>query len=163
LAALFDSVVGVWVYQESPCVCEGRTTSQTTIFGLEIEDWPHSLTFIFSQEKTETEQLLGRRTVYFATPVGEWVYHQIDLAREYRDAGWKRPERLTFSIILGAPSSAVGWHLGYVHGFSIARKTTPTSTEEESVQVTLMPRVPGTRPQPSLDRRVEANMKVTRV
>jgi len=142
LSSLFNSIVGVWVFQKYSCPCKQELASESTVFGLEINDWTHVLTFVFNQDKAEPQQSLGRRTLFLATPSGEWVYHRIDLAREYRDAGWNRPERLRLGIILGVPGPSAGWHDAYIGGFSVTPKANVTSSQQEDSQTIPLLTVP---------------------
>jgi len=136
LRALYTMELGVWVLTELSCACKAPTTSQSTVFGLEIDDSAHGLTFIFSPERMAPQQFLAHRTIYLETVAGTWTYHRIDIAKEYRNAHWSLPERITFSIVLGAPGSASGVHIGYVHGFAWIAKRTTTSAQIESEKST---------------------------
>jgi len=142
LSSLFNSLVGVWVFQEYSCPCNQALASESMIFGLEINDWTHVLTFVFSQEKAEPQQFLDQRTLFLTTPSGEWTYHEIDLAKGYKDAGWKLPERLRLGITLGVPGRAAGWHSAYVGGFSVTPKAKVTSSQQEDLQAIPLLTVP---------------------
>jgi len=142
LSSLFNSVVGVWVFQDSPYACKEELAYESMVFGLEINDWTHVLTFVFCQEKAEPQQFLDRRTLFLTTPSGEWTYHEIDLAKGYKDAGWKLPERLRLGITLGVPGPAAGWHSAYVGGFSVTPKAKVTSSQQEDLQAIPLLTVP---------------------
>ena len=142
LSSLFNSVVGVWVFQESSYACKQELAYESMVFGLEINDWTHVLTFVFCQEKAEPQQFLDRRTLFLTTPSEEWTYHEIDLAKEYKDAGWKLPERLRLGITLGVPGPAAGWHSAYVGGFSVTPKAKVTSSQQEDLQAKPLPTAP---------------------
>lgn len=138
LRAMFSEELGVWVFSEAPCPCNGTAPSQSTVFGVETNDDIHTLTFIFSAEKAEPQEFLTHRTVFLQTPPGMWVYQMIDVAKQYADAHWNLPERLSFSIVLGAPGHATGMHVGYVNGFSWAAKRTVTSGQEENPKLNVL-------------------------
>jgi hypothetical protein len=132
LRALFDMQVSVWVFAEQPCACKPVSNSQPVIFGVETNDETHVISFIFSNRTYEPQQSPSHRTVVLPTPAEEWTLHNIDLAREYDNAQWKRPDHLTFSIIFEAARSAVGWHTAYVHRFSWTRKSNISATQQNS-------------------------------
>ena len=131
LRALRDSEVGVWVFLEFSN--KQQSESPLTIFGVQTNDGLNMLTFIFSEEARKPQQGPGSRTVFLATPSGRWAYQRIDVAGEYKNAGWKIPERLSFSVTLGAQASAAGWHVGYVHRFVVKTPTPAGLTEQEQL------------------------------
>jgi hypothetical protein len=118
LRALFDMEVSVWAFAEPLCACKLVSNSQSVIFGIETNDETHVLTFIFSNTTFELQQSPTHRTVILPNPPGEWTLHRINLATEYDNAQWKRPDSLSFMVIFEAPSSAGGWHTVYLHHFS---------------------------------------------
>jgi len=129
LRAFLDSEVGVWVFLESSS--KEQSDSPSTIFGVQTNDGLNMLTFIFSEEASHPQQAPGSRTVFLATPSGRWAYQRIDVAGEYKDAHWKKPERLSFGVTLGAQASAPGWHVGYVHRFVVETPTSAGLTGQE--------------------------------
>jgi len=131
LRALFSQKLGVWIFSEKSCACQGTLASQSTVFGVETNDGMHTLTVVFSAETSEPEEALRHRTVFLQTPPGQWIYQTINVTKEYADAHWNLPERLLFSIVLGAAGRATGTHVGYVHGFSQTASGTVDSTEEK--------------------------------
>lgn len=156
LRALFADELGMWTFSQRTCGCGGSSPPQSTVFGLEINDGLHTLTFIFSPEAAEPQQFLSHRTVFLHTSPGTWVYQRIDVEKEYDDAHWNHPDRLLFSIVLGAPGLAAGTHVGYVSEFSWTRKTTVTSAEQESPRPRLLSSVWFDMPC-TVDRRTNAN------
>lgn len=132
LMALLDEELGVWIFSGSSCACQETSPPQSTVFGLETNDGMHTLTFIFSSETVEPQEFLTQRTVFLQTPQGQWVYQTINFTKQYAEAHWNLPDRLSFSIVLGAPGHATGAHVGYVNGFSWAPKRTVSSAQEEN-------------------------------
>ncbi len=116
LRALFTRVLNVSILRES-CACGNPSADESTIFGLEVNDGVHTLTFVFSGKP---EGFLAHRTVFLYTPPQEWTYHQIDLRKEYDAAhwNWNLTDRLTFSVVFAVAGNATGWHRAYVQGFS---------------------------------------------
>lgn len=137
LAALFNSTVEISVFLESSSDCGQQPASQSTIFGLEINDLRHVLTFNFCQGTAQPVEFPDQRTVFLTTPSGQWISHRIDLFKEYKDAGWiqppdqlKLPDRISFSLMFGVAGNATGWHRAYVHGFSVLKPQTSLAPQE---------------------------------
>jgi hypothetical protein len=131
LRALFSEKLGVWIFLENSCACQGTSAYQSSVFGVETNDGMHTLTLAFSAETSEPEEFLRHRTVFLHTPPGQWIYQTINVTKQYADAHWNLPERLSFSIVLGAAGHATGTHVGYVHGFSRTASGTVNSTQEK--------------------------------
>ena len=133
LRALLDEEVGIWIFLQALCACSGPLSDQTILFEVQINDGTHTLDFNFGDTAAEMNQSPTHRTVLLQSPTGEWIRHPIDLVKQYRDAQWKLPERISFSIIFGAASSATGWHAGDVHGFSVTKKTPINPTQQQQL------------------------------
>ena len=133
LRALLSKEVGVLVFLESTCACKQASPSQPTVFGIETNDGEHTLRFLFSETRMEPQQTPSSRTIFLLTVPGEWTYHRIDVAGEYENAKWlpeaRLPERLRFGVTFQAPPSSTGWHVGYLHGFSVSTVTHPITTQ----------------------------------
>lgn len=130
LRALFSRDLGVWVFPEASCTCRTVSQSESTVFGVETNDGVHTLTFVFASESIESQQFLGHRTVFLLAQKGQWAYHSINVAGEYAKAQWSYPERITFSIVVGAQGSAAGSHVAYVQGFTASAKASPVSVQQ---------------------------------
>lgn len=137
LRALFDMEAGVWVLSSSTptCGCVEPLNSQLAIFGIEINDEYHVISYIFSDRVYEPRQFPTRRTIILFTKAGEWTLHTIDLAKEYEKAAWKRPGELTLRIIFEVTGSATGWHAAYVHRFLWTSRPSVTSTQQDARDV----------------------------
>jgi hypothetical protein len=132
LGVLLNEELGVWIFSGPSCACQGTPSSESTVFGIETYDGVHTLTLIFSSEAAEPQEFLSQRRVFVQTPQREWVYQTINFTKQYTDAHWNLPERLSFSIVLGAPGRATGTHVAYVNRFSWAPKRTVSSLQEEN-------------------------------
>lgn len=130
--ALFDEDVGIWVLLQASCACKGPISGQGSIFEIETNDGTRTLDFLFAETAAETSISPNHRTIFLQTQMGEWGYHSIDLVEQYRNAQWKLPDRIWVSIIFSVTGSATGWHTAYVHGFSVTKKTTLTSTQDRA-------------------------------
>ena len=135
--ALFDEEVGIWVLLQGSCACSGRASGQTVTFEIETNDGTHTLDFLFAETTVEMSVSPTHRTISLQTPIGEWKHHPIDLARQYEHAQWKLPDRIALSIIFSVPGSAGGWHSEYVHGFSVAKRTTRNQTYQDEIVTSL--------------------------
>ena len=129
LAALLNRTIGVLTFLETTCACRRASPPQSTVFGIETNDGEHTLSFLFSDAAMEPQQTPSSRTVFLLTVPGEWVFHLIDVAGEYENAKWRLPEQLRFGVTFQAPASATGWHVGYLHGFSVGAATHPIITQ----------------------------------
>ncbi|MGA2238482.1 MAG: hypothetical protein ABSG74_04650 [Candidatus Bathyarchaeia archaeon] len=130
--ALFDEDVGIWVLLQASCACKGPISEGGSIFEIETNDGTHTLDFFFVETAAEASISPSHRTIFLQTPMGEWAYHSIDLVGQYRNAQWNPPDRISLSIIFSVSGSAAGWHTAYVHGFSVTKKTTLTSTQDRA-------------------------------
>jgi hypothetical protein len=120
LTALFTQEIEVSVMREA-CICSSSALSAGTLFGVEVNDGTHILTYVFSEYHAETQVFLAHRIVSLQTPSSEWVQQRLDFAEQYDDAQWKTPDRVTLSIVFGVGLDATGWQRAYVHGFTVAR------------------------------------------
>jgi hypothetical protein len=136
--ALFDEDVGIWVLLQASCACEGPISEQGSTFEIETNDGTHTLDFLFVQTAAEASISPSHRTIFLQTQMGEWGYHSIDLVAQYSNAQWKPPDRISLSIIFSVTGSATGWHTAYVHGFSVTKKTTLTSTQDHASTLTYL-------------------------
>jgi hypothetical protein len=131
LQALLDEEVAIWVFLQASCECRGEWPNQTSIFEVQIGDGAHTLDFIFSDAEAEMNQSPTHRTVLLQSPSDEWVRYPIDLGKQYKAAQWELPDRISFSIILGASALATGWHAVDVNGFSVTKKTLINPTKQQ--------------------------------
>lgn len=114
LTALFTIDVAIWVMKDTQ-------VPQAALFGVEVNDGVHVLTFIFSDQAAEPQQFLAHRTVFIQTPGNTWVNQPLDFAGQYKAAKWERPDYLTLSVVFGVGPSALGPQSVYIHGFSVSQ------------------------------------------
>jgi hypothetical protein len=131
LSGLLADDVGVWVRAE-PCSCNSTWTSRSMIFGVEVNDGVHTITFIFSDHEIETRTLLAHRFVYLTTQPETWAYVHINITRQYTLAQWNLPDHLTFSLFFEAGTSATGLHSAYVNSFQVTKPKTQSGLSEFS-------------------------------
>jgi len=120
LAGLLEDDVGIWVLAE-PCVCNGTSTARSSIFGVELNDGIHTLTFIFSDQAIAPTTFLAHRFVYLTTQSGVWTYQQFNVTMQYALAHWNLPGQLTFSLVFQAGALATGLHSAYVNSIHVAK------------------------------------------
>jgi hypothetical protein len=118
LAGLLTGDLGVWILAE-PCECNAGLTAQSVIFGVEMNDGVHTLTFIFSDTAVATTMILAHRLVYLPVQPGTWTYQHINVTREYALAQWSLPGQLSFSMVFWVGGHATGWHRAYVNSFHV--------------------------------------------
>jgi hypothetical protein len=129
LAGLLSDDIGVWILTE-PCNCNGTMTARSIIFGIEVNDGLHTLTFIFSDRVIEATTILAHRFVYLPTQPGTWTYQHINVTEQYRLAQWSLPERLTFSLVFEVGGFATGRHSAYVNSFHVTKTQPVTGTHD---------------------------------
>jgi hypothetical protein len=126
LAALLSYDVGVWVLAE-PCACNGTITPSSVIFGVEVNDGLHTLTFIFSDLAAQT-MILAHRFVYLPTRPGTWTYEHLNVTEQYKLANWTLPQSITFSLVFEVGGLAVGTHRAYVNSFQATKPQVSTGS-----------------------------------
>ena len=131
LTGLLEDDVGVWVLME-PCACNGTLEARSLIFGVELNDGVHTLTFIFSDRAIESRTLLAHRFVYLATQPGVWAYEHFNVTREYELAQWSLPTQVTFSLVFEAGALATGVHSAYVNSIHVTGPQVSSGQSESS-------------------------------
>jgi hypothetical protein len=119
LVDLLSYDVGVWVLTE-PCNCNETITTNSVVFGIEVNDGIHTLTFIFSESAAQAT-ILAHRFVYLPTRPATWVYQHINVTEQYQLAHWALPELLTFSLVFEVGGRATGSHSAFVNSFQATR------------------------------------------
>jgi len=118
LAALFALNISAWILRE-PCACNSTSTiGNGEVFGVELNDGTHVLTFIFSARPAEAQVLWAKRIVFLETPADQWAKVPLDIAEEYQSAQWKKPDRVTLGIIFGAGIDVTGSRQAFLHNFT---------------------------------------------
>jgi hypothetical protein len=126
LADLLSYDVGVWLLAE-PCACNGTITPSSVIFGVEVNDGLHTLTFVFSDLAAQAT-ILAHRFVYLPTRPGTWTYEHLNVTEQYKLANWTLPESITFSLFFEVGGLAVGTHRAYVNSFQATKPQVSTGS-----------------------------------
>jgi len=124
LADLLSYDVGVWLLAE-PCACNGTITQSSVIFGVEVNDGLHTLTFVFSDLDAQAA-ILAHRFVYLSTQPGTWTYEHLNVTEQYKLANWTLPQSITFSLVFEVGGLAVGTHRAYVNSFQATKPQVST-------------------------------------
>jgi hypothetical protein len=117
LTALFTLNISAWVMKEA-CACNTSPTTGDEVFGVELNDGTHVLSYVFSGQRAETQRLWDKRVVFLETPTNQWAKIPLDVARQFYSAQWKKPERLTLGVVFGAGSGVTGLRRAYLHNFT---------------------------------------------
>ena len=136
LDAIFRSSISLWVYPTFPYWYGQESENPENAFGIEINDGTNLIWFIFSDAPSETFQLPRHRIVLIQTPLNTWSLRQVDIAKQYDEAGWKLPQSLSFILILGTTWLHPGTWVGYFSGMTV--DVAPLQTESLSLSQSLM-------------------------
>ena len=119
LDAVFRSEISLMVFPTFHLWFDPNTHSPENAFGIEINDGTNLLWFVFADGPTETFQLPHHRIVLTQTPLNEWSTRTVDIATQWKDAGWTEPESLSFILILGTTLLHPGTWVGYFSNLSV--------------------------------------------
>jgi len=72
------------------------------------------------------------------TPLNIWSQREIDIAKQYDEAGWKKPESLSFILLLGTTKDHPGDWVGYVSGLSVDVSPLQTESLSASQRLTVL-------------------------
>jgi hypothetical protein len=117
LTALFTYNISAWIMKQS-CTCNLTTPMGSEMFGLEVNDGRHVLTFMFSQAPAETKISWSRRVIFVQSATDRWVRVPLEIAKQYSDAHWDRPDKVVFGVFFGSDQEASGSLQAYVHNFT---------------------------------------------
>jgi len=113
LTRLFNSRVQLSVYPTFPYVYDKTTKTPDTAFGLEISDGQHLLWMIFSDQKPDVFMIDNHRIKVIEAKLNTWSTFEIDIAKEYHEAGWDMPKVVYFALITGASRAMKGEFAGF--------------------------------------------------
>ncbi len=130
LGAIFRSTISLWVFPTFTYRYDNSSHNPENAFGIEINDGTNLIWFIFADEPSQVFQLPHHRIVLTQTPLNTWSQREIDIAKQYDEAGWKKPESLSFILLLGTTRDYPGNWVGYVSGLSV--DVSPLQTESLS-------------------------------
>jgi len=119
LSAILRSRISLWVYPTFQYWYDQNSKNPEGVFGVEINDGTNLLWYVFADGLTQTFQLPRHRIVLIQTPLKEWSLRQIDIADQYRQAGWGSPQSLSFILIMGITAGHPGDWVGYFSGLRV--------------------------------------------
>lgn len=119
LGAIFRSKISLWVYPTFAYLYNQESKNPESVFGVEINDGTNLLWYVFADEPSQVFQLPHHRIILTQTPLNTWSQREIDIANQYKQAGWEIPQSLSFILILGITSPHPGNYLGYMSGLTV--------------------------------------------
>ena len=135
LAAIFRSKITIDVYPTFQYFYTPNSNNPENTFGIEINDGTNLLWYVFADEPSQTFQLPHTRIILTQTPLNTWSTREIDIASQFEAAGWKMPESISFTLILGTTWLHPGNWVGYFSGLSV--DVAPLQTQSLSPTQTL--------------------------
>jgi len=119
LNAIFRSKISLWVFPTFPYWYNRESKNPENTFGVEINDGTNLLWFVFADSPSQVFQLPRHRIMLMQSPLNIWSLREIDIAKEYYEAGWEKPESISFILILGTTWLHPGTWVGYFSGMSV--------------------------------------------
>ena len=135
LAAIFRSKIAIDVYPTFPYWYNPDSNNPENTFGIEINDGTNLLWYTFADASSQVFQLPHNRIILTQTPLNAWSTREINIASQYQAAGWKMPESISFTLILGTTWVHPGDWVGYFSGLSV--EVPPLQTQSLSPTQTL--------------------------
>jgi hypothetical protein len=131
LAEIFRSQITLWVYPTFHYYYDSGSKNPQNTFGIEINDGTDLLWYVFADGPSQVFQLPHHRIVLTETPLDTWSLRGIDIAEQFREAGWKVPDSISFTLILGTTWLHPGNWVGYFSGLTV--NVSPLQTESLSL------------------------------
>lgn len=119
LEEIFNSKITLDVYPTFAYLYNNATNNPETTFGVEINDGTNLVWYIFADQPSQVFQLPHHRIVLTQTSLNTWSTREIDIASQYEVAGWKMPESISFTLILGTTWLHPGNWVGYFTGLTV--------------------------------------------
>lgn len=119
LNAVFRSRTSLWVFPTFPYLYNADSKNPENTFGIEINDGTNLLWYVFADATTQVFQLPHHRIVLLQTPLNVWSLRVIDIAEQFRQAGWEKPQSLSFILIIGTTGGHPGTWVGYFSGLNV--------------------------------------------
>ncbi len=82
-------------------------------FGLEINDGENLVWILFSDGEEITYTFPHHRIVVVHTTMGEWTYHEVNVADEYFKLVDKQPNSISIILLMGVSKDLPGSYQGY--------------------------------------------------
>ena len=128
LDTAFNSTISVWVYPTFTYWYDLRYKNPENVFGIEINDGVNLVWYVFADDQSQVFQFPHQRIVVIQTPLHVWSHRTVNIAHEYAEAGWEKPESLSFILILGTTRIYPGNWTGYFSGLSVQTTLQRTQT-----------------------------------
>lgn len=128
---LFLSNVGIWVYPTFSYLCDEKTKNPANAFGVEVNDGIHILWFIFSDRNVGVYTLNNHRIVVIQTPLNIWSYRKMNISAEYIKAGWRKPNSISFILMLGLTQAMPGKRVGFFKEIDVECPPTPLRIDNQ--------------------------------
>jgi len=138
LDALFRSTISLWVFPTFTYAYDNVSHNPENAFGIEINDGTNLVWFIFADEPSQVFQLPHHRIVLTQTQLNAWSLREIDIAKQYDEAGWKKPQSLSFILLLGTTRVHPGNWVGYFSGLSVDVGPLQTESLSSSQQLAVL-------------------------
>ncbi len=135
LEEIFRSKITIDVYPTFPYLYNNASNNPETAFGVEINDGTNLLWYIFADQPNQVFQLPHHRIILTQTPLNTWSTREIDISTQFEAAGWKMPQSISFTLILGTTWLHPGDWVGYFTGLTV--NVAPVQTQSLSQTQTL--------------------------
>jgi hypothetical protein len=135
LEEIFNSKIMLDVYPTFPYWYNPTSNNPENVYGVEINDGTNLLWYVFADQPSEVFQLPHHRIVLTQTPLNTWSTREIDIASQFEAAGWKMPQSISFTLILGSTWLHPGDWVGYFTGLTV--NVAPFQTQSLSQTQTL--------------------------
>lgn len=138
LSAVFRSKISLWVFPTFPYWYNPDSKNPENTFGIEINDGTNLLWYVFADAPSQVFQLPHHRIVLIQTPLNTWSQREIDIADQFKQAGWETPQSLSFILIMGTTWVHPGTWIGYFSGLSVDVGPLQTETLSLTQQLGLL-------------------------
>jgi len=135
LDEIFRSKISIDVYPTFAYLYNPNSNNPENTFGIEINDGTNLLWYAFADEPSQIFQLPHTRIILTQTPLNTWSTREIDIASQFKAAGWEMPESISFTLILGTTWLHPGNWVGYFSRLSV--EVAPLQTQSLSPTQTL--------------------------
>ena len=119
LQAIFRSNITIDVFPTFRYLYDPNTKNPENAFGVEINDGTNLIWYIFADEPDQIVQLPHHRIIVAQTPLNIWSMREIDISNQYAAAGWKIPNSISFTLLLGTTWLHPGNWVGYFSNLSV--------------------------------------------
>jgi len=137
LQTIFRSNITIDVFPTFKYLYDPNTKNPENAFGVEINDGTNLIWYIFADDPDQIVQLPHHRIIVAQTPLNIWTMREIDISNQYAAAGWKIPNSISFTLLLGTTWLHPGNWVGYFSNLSVnvAPLIVPTLSSTEIMAV----------------------------